>query len=129
MFFNSCITNKNFPVAVDFSIHYLNAKIVVDNVRKAGEILFIYFTRLIIDLNIYFCSCKIIIKKEMIKLNKNQEFYKINRIYINKHKVKERILLHKKQCIFILFFCMVIFLFSACIIKANLETRNSTNIN
>lgn len=41
VFFNSCITNKNFPVAVDFSIHYPNAKIVADNVRKSGGILFI----------------------------------------------------------------------------------------
>ncbi len=41
VFFNSCITNKNFPVAVDFSIHYPNAKIIANKVRKAGGKLFI----------------------------------------------------------------------------------------
>lgn len=41
IFFNSCITNKNFPVAVDFSIHYPDAKIVADNVRKAEGKLFV----------------------------------------------------------------------------------------
>lgn len=41
VFFNSCITNKNFPVFVDFSIHYPNAKEVSEIVRKAGGKLFI----------------------------------------------------------------------------------------
>ena len=33
-FFNSCVTNKNFPVFVDFSIHYPSANVVVKQVRK-----------------------------------------------------------------------------------------------
>ncbi len=36
VFFNSCVTNKNFPVFVDFSIHYPNAKTISEEVRKAG---------------------------------------------------------------------------------------------
>ena len=36
VFFNSCVTNKNFPVAVNFEIHYPNAKLVAEEVRKAG---------------------------------------------------------------------------------------------
>ena len=36
MFFNSCVTIKNFPVAVNFEIHYPNAKLVAEEVRKAG---------------------------------------------------------------------------------------------
>ncbi len=35
-FFNSCITNKNFPVFVDFGIHYPSANVVADAVRRAG---------------------------------------------------------------------------------------------
>ncbi len=41
IFYNSCVTNKNFPVFVDFSIHYPKANIVADAVRKAGGKLFI----------------------------------------------------------------------------------------
>lgn len=41
VFFNSCITNKNFPVFVDFSIHYPQAQVVAEEVRKAGGKLFI----------------------------------------------------------------------------------------
>jgi len=41
IFFNSCITNKKFPAFVDFSIHYPNAKLVADAVRKAKGKLFI----------------------------------------------------------------------------------------
>lgn len=41
VFFNSCVTNKNFPVFVDFSIHYPNAKVVADAVRYAGGKLFV----------------------------------------------------------------------------------------
>lgn len=40
-FFNSCVTNKNFPVFVDFSIHYPTADVVAKEVRKAGGKLFI----------------------------------------------------------------------------------------
>lgn len=36
VFFNSCVTNRNFPVFVDFSIHYPNAKMISKEVRKAG---------------------------------------------------------------------------------------------
>lgn len=41
IFYNSCITNKNFPVFVDFSIHYPQANIVAKQVRKAGGKLFV----------------------------------------------------------------------------------------
>ena len=41
MFFNSCVTNKNFPVFVDFSIHYPKANVVADAVRNAGGRLFV----------------------------------------------------------------------------------------
>jgi len=41
VFFNACITNPKFPAAVDFSIHYPNAKTVSNAVRKAGGKLFI----------------------------------------------------------------------------------------
>ncbi len=41
VFFCSCITNKKFPVFVDFSIHYPQAQIVTEKVRKAGGKLFI----------------------------------------------------------------------------------------
>lgn len=41
VFFNSCITNREFPVFVDFSIHYPNAKVVSDEVKKAGGKLFL----------------------------------------------------------------------------------------
>lgn len=41
VFFNSCITNKNFPVFVDFSIHYPSADEVAKAVRNAGGKLFI----------------------------------------------------------------------------------------
>lgn len=41
VFFNSCVTNKNFPVFVDFSIHYPKANVVADAVRNAGGRLFV----------------------------------------------------------------------------------------
>ncbi len=41
VFLNSCVTNKNFPVFVDFSIHYPKANVVADAVRKAGGKTFI----------------------------------------------------------------------------------------
>lgn len=41
VFFNSCITNKKFPVFVDFSIHYPKADVVSNKVREAGGKLFI----------------------------------------------------------------------------------------
>lgn len=41
VFFNSCVTNKNFPVFVDFSIHYPKANIVANAVRNAGGKLFV----------------------------------------------------------------------------------------
>lgn len=41
VFFNSCVTNRDFPVFVDFSIHYPNAKEVSNEVRKAGGKLFL----------------------------------------------------------------------------------------
>ena len=41
IFYNSCVTNKNFPVFVDFSIHYPKANIVADAVRNAGGKLFV----------------------------------------------------------------------------------------
>lgn len=41
VFFNSCVTNKNFPVFVDFSIHYPSASVVAKQVRKAGGKLFV----------------------------------------------------------------------------------------
>lgn len=41
IFYNSCVTNKNFPVFVDFSIHYPKANIVADTVRNAGGKLFV----------------------------------------------------------------------------------------
>ena len=36
VFYNSCVTNKKFPVFVDFSIHYPKADVVAGAVRKAG---------------------------------------------------------------------------------------------
>lgn len=36
VFFNSCVTNKDFPVFVDFEIHYPNANEVSKRVREAG---------------------------------------------------------------------------------------------
>ena len=41
IFYNSCITNKNFPVFVDFSMHYPKADIVAKAVRDAGGKLFV----------------------------------------------------------------------------------------
>ena len=41
IFYNSCVTNKNFPVFVDFSIHYPKANIVADAVRNARGKLFV----------------------------------------------------------------------------------------
>ena len=41
LFFSSCVTNKNFPVFVDFSIHYPKANLVAEVVRKAGGKLFV----------------------------------------------------------------------------------------
>lgn len=41
IFFNSCVTNKEFPVFVDFSIHYPLAEAVVEEVKKAGGKLFV----------------------------------------------------------------------------------------
>lgn len=41
VFYNSCITNKKFPVFVDFSIHYPKAKVVAEAVRNAGGKLFV----------------------------------------------------------------------------------------
>jgi len=41
IFFNSSVTNKNFPAFVDFSIHYPSANMVTDAVKKAGGKLFI----------------------------------------------------------------------------------------
>ena len=41
VFFNSCVTNKDFPVFVDFGIHYPSADVVVKEVRKAGGELFV----------------------------------------------------------------------------------------
>ena len=41
VFFNSCVTNKNFPASVDFSIHYPDAKKIATEVRKAGGKLFL----------------------------------------------------------------------------------------
>lgn len=41
VFFNSCVTNKNFPVFVDFSIHYPKANLVANAVRNAGGKLFV----------------------------------------------------------------------------------------
>lgn len=41
VFFNSCITNKKFPVFVDFSIHYPKADMVLKAVKEAGGKLFI----------------------------------------------------------------------------------------
>lgn len=41
VFYNSCVTNKKFPVFVDFSIHYPKANIVVNAVRNAGGKLFV----------------------------------------------------------------------------------------
>lgn len=41
IFYNSCVTNKKFPVFVDFSIHYPKANIVADAVRNAGGKLFL----------------------------------------------------------------------------------------
>ena len=41
IFYNSCVTNKKFPVFVDFSIHYPKANIVAEAVRNAGGKLFV----------------------------------------------------------------------------------------
>lgn len=41
VFYNSCVTNKKFPVFVDFSIHYPKANTVADAVRTAGGKLFV----------------------------------------------------------------------------------------
>lgn len=41
VFFNSCVTNKNFPVFVDFSIHYPSAEVVRKKLKKAGGKLFV----------------------------------------------------------------------------------------
>ena len=41
IFYNSCVTNKNFPLFVDFSIHYPEANTVAKAVRNAGGKLFI----------------------------------------------------------------------------------------
>lgn len=41
VFYNSCVTNKKFPVYVDFSIHYPKANLLADAVRNAGGKLFI----------------------------------------------------------------------------------------
>lgn len=44
VFFNSCITNKKFPVFVDMSIHYPSADNVAKQVRNVGGKLFIAHT-------------------------------------------------------------------------------------
>lgn len=36
IFFNSCVTNKDFPVALDMSIHYPKADVVTKKVRELG---------------------------------------------------------------------------------------------
>ena len=41
VFYNSCVTNKKFPVFVDFSIHYPKANIVANAVKNAGGKLFV----------------------------------------------------------------------------------------
>ena len=41
IFYSSCVTNKDFPAFIDFSIHYPKADIVAKEVRKAGGRLFI----------------------------------------------------------------------------------------
>lgn len=41
VFYNSCVTNKKFPVFVDFSIHYPKANIVANAVKSAGGKLFV----------------------------------------------------------------------------------------
>ena len=41
IFFNSCVTSKDFPVFVDFSIHYPSADDIVKEVKKAGGKLFV----------------------------------------------------------------------------------------
>lgn len=41
VFFSSCITNKEFPVFVDFSMHYPKADEVLKEVKEAGGKLFI----------------------------------------------------------------------------------------
>lgn len=41
IFYNSCVTNKNFPVFVDFSIHFPKANIVAGAVKNAGGKLFV----------------------------------------------------------------------------------------
>ena len=43
VFFNSCVTNKNFLVFVDFSIHYPDAKLIANAVRYAGGKLFVAY--------------------------------------------------------------------------------------
>lgn len=64
VFFNSCITNNKFPVAIDFSIHYPNAKIIANEVRKAGGKLFIaHLYRYNLDEPIKFLE---VLKKEQI---------------------------------------------------------------
>ena len=40
-FYKACITNKNFPVYVDFSIHFPSAEVVAQNVRQAGGKIFL----------------------------------------------------------------------------------------
>lgn len=40
-FFNSCVTNKNFPVFVDCSIHYPNALEVAEKIKDAGGKVFV----------------------------------------------------------------------------------------
>lgn len=41
VFYNSCVTNKKFPVFVDFSIHYPKANIVANAVKNASGKLFV----------------------------------------------------------------------------------------
>lgn len=41
IFYNSCVTNKNFPVFVDFSIHFPKANVVASAVKNAGGKLFV----------------------------------------------------------------------------------------
>ncbi|MBQ8044148.1 MAG: hypothetical protein IJ272_08405 [Clostridia bacterium] len=41
VFYNSCITNRDFPAYVDFSIHFPTADIVAKKVREAGGKVFI----------------------------------------------------------------------------------------
>ena len=41
IFFNSCVTNRKFPVFVDFNIHYPTADLIAKKVKEAGGKLFI----------------------------------------------------------------------------------------